>query len=236
MINWYNITCNATKHIIPAQSWLFDKYCGFFPYYIDVEDNPIDNWGKRLASMIPDEELVIFGLDDYLPIDYINKDKLAEAIEIIKNTSIERFELGWGASKKKGMINTGFFNNDLINSVGFLEYGKETPYSVSCQFSIWRTSALKRELERTTTPWKFEIYGRAKAACFKDYAFRWIEESALSGRQKGKTNLCGLRLEDEEELISLGYIDKSKVIYGWAGNNERTQTVYGTKYKEYYEI
>lgn len=174
--------------------------------------------------MLPNDEYVVFGLDDFLPIDTINWNKFDVALRIVKDNDLDRFELGWGASHKKG----------FVQESGWLKYGIQTPYKVSTQFSIWKTETLKRELQRTSTPWKFETHGICNAGCFNIPVFRWIEESAISNRRKGMINLCGLRFEDEQELINLGYINKENIIYAWKGTNERTKEVYGTKYKEYY--
>jgi len=236
-IKWLNVTCDNSKHIIPAQKHLFKKYAGFEPTYLDVGNNPIDNWGKKVASMLPNDDLIIFGLDDYLPIDYLDNNKLIEATILINTENIERIELGWGASKKNGFIDkVCYVNQDDINGykINYLEYGKDTPYKVSCQFSIWKTSALKRVLNNCTTPWNFEVKGICKAACFKEPAFRWIEESAISGRQKGKVNILGLKHSDVKELQNLGHL-KDNLIYGWKGetqlpNNIKEDNKYGFNY------
>jgi hypothetical protein len=224
-IKWYNVTCDNSKHIVKAQQWLFNKYLSTEPNYLDVGSVDINKWGVTVAELLPDDDYIIFGLDDFLPIDKINYNKVEEALQIMIDNNLERFELGWGASKKKG----------FEVEKDWLRYGLETPYKVSCQFSIWKTEALKRELNKISTPWAFEINGNCTAGCFEDYAFRWIEESAISGRQKGKVNLCGMTIEDEEELINLNLINKNDVIYGWKGGYKRTKEAFGTKYKEYYD-
>ena len=222
-MKWLNVTCDNSKHIVEVQKWLFNKYVGIEPMYLDVKDTPIDKWGLTVADMLPDDEYCIFGLDDFLPIDFI-KIGIQRTYNIMIERGYERFELGIGARHKVGMIE----NN------GVLEYGKDTPYKVSCQFSIWKTEALFRELVNCTTPWQFEIKGTSIAACYPNGIFNYIEESAISGRQKDKINLCGLRLEDENELIKLGLINKNNIIYGWKGNNQRTKDSFGTKYAAYY--
>ena len=87
-------------------------------------------------------------------------------------------------------------------------------YSVSCQFSIWKTDALKKILQHSTDPWNFETKHKAWAGCFPkgQEAFRWIEESALSKRWAGKINVNGLPAEDVTELVRLGLLDESKLI------------------------
>lgn len=222
-MKWYNVTCTKTKHIIPAQKWLFNKYVGVEPIYLDVENNDINNWGKKVASMLPNDEYIIFGLDDYLPIDYLDISKLKDAEDIVKMIDYERFELGWGASRKKGFVN---YSSHLV-------YGETTPYKVSCQFSIWKTSALKRELNACTTPWNFEVKGTCKAACFEKPVLRWIEESALSNRQPNKVNILGLKSSDVNKLQELGHLSDN-LIFGWNGATElpidKTNLQYGFNY------
>jgi hypothetical protein len=238
MIGWYNVTCNNSKHIVPVQRLLFNKYTQWMPQYIDVKDNPISNWGKKVAEMLPEDEYIVFGLDDFLPIDKLDMDKFLDAYHIIKNSDIERFELGWGASKKQGFINRiNYTHQDDVNGhkIPYLEYGHATPYKVSTQFSIWKTTALKRELNKCTDAWNFEVTGYCKAACFNDPVLRWIEESVISGRQIGKINLCGLSLKDEADLLNLGLLNKNQIIYGWKGNEQRTKESFGNKYKLYFD-
>jgi hypothetical protein len=223
-MRWFNVTCSSTEHIIPVQQWLFEKYVGIEPVYLNVKDTPINNWGKKVASMLPDDKYIIFGLDDYLPIDYLNEYLLTLAMLVIKNKDLERFELGWGASKKQGF--------EVLDDVLF--YGEATPYKVSCQFSIWDTSALKRVLNSCTTPWDFEVNGYCKAACFKEPVLRWIEESALSKRQSGKINVLGLKPSDVKELQDLKLLGKN-IIYGWKGETEIPLNKGGNKYEFNYD-
>lgn len=204
-MRWAIVTCNASRHIVAAQQHLFAKYAPKAQLlYIDVKDEPIATWGNNVAKRLPDDEYIIFGLDDFLPIDRLKSDKLNEARQITTLFRYDRFELGWGASRKPG----------FINNFSHLEYGPKTPYSVSCQFSIWQTTSLKTILNACSTPWDFEVNNKCKAACFSYPVFRWIEESALSKRHPGRINVLGLRPADLDELISLRLIDGSKIQYG----------------------
>lgn len=228
---WYNVTSSASEWIIPAQKWLFDKYAPEFEVeYLNVKDNPIENWGKKVASMIPnDQEFVVFGLDDYLPNNKIELHDFYDALLIMKSEkSLDRFELSWGASKKQGFIKTKGVWYD------YLKYGEETPYSVSCQFSIWRTKSLIEVLNRSTTPWDFEVKQRCNAACFDFPVFRYIEESAISKRQPNKVNVLGLRPSDLKSLQSLGYLGNN-IIFGWKGATELPEDKGGSKYSFVYD-
>ena len=62
----------------------------------------------------------------------------------------------------------------------------------------------------------------------------YVNESAISGRQKDKINLCGLKQEDISELIKLGLVKEEEIVYGWKGNSNRTKESYGIKYNKFY--
>src|SRR6478609_3112736 len=209
-MRWLNVMCNNDRIIVPVQKWLFDKYAPeIVVEYIDVEDESINTWGLNVLKRLPNNEFIVFGLADYLPIDKLKFDEFQQAIHLMRKTDIERFELSWSAPRGKGLINK--YHEDEDGIIQYFEYGSETVYSCSCQFSIWRTSVLRKVLSKSTTPWDFEKNHRVKAACFSEPPFRWIEESALSGRHPGKINVLGLRPDDVEELISLGFLDRNKI-------------------------
>lgn len=227
-MQWAIVTCNSSRHIIPAQQFLFAKYAAQAKLlYVDVQDEPVSTWGMNVAKRVPADEYIVFGLDDYLPIDHLNKKLFNYAFSVLKDFRYDRFELGYGASKKAGFLKVR----------GHLMYGPDTPYSVSCQFSIWRRSSLVKVLSSCSTPWDFEINKKCKAACFSYAVFRWIEESALSKRHPGKINVLGLRPADLEELIKRGMIDRNKIQYGMPKGpvpEFDIQNV-GEKYKQFYE-
>lgn len=225
-MKWVIVTCDNSKHIVPAQKHLFQKYAPFADlHYLDVESEDVTTWGQNVLKRLPDDEFIVFGLDDYLPIAHINIEEFIKAMFL--STQYDRFELGYGASKKTGFIDMG----------SHLMYGPETPYSVSCQFSIWRTSKLKEILSKCSTPWNFEVKHKCSAACFSYPVFRWIEESALSARHPGKINVLGLRPRDVQELISLNLIDESKIQYGMPKGKVPPFDLnkLDEKYKQFYE-
>jgi hypothetical protein len=234
-MRWIIVTCDATRHIVPAQQWLFKKYApGVELVYIDVEKDDINTWGHNVLRKLPDDRLVVFGLDDYLPIDHLDIEALEVACKIALFTEVERFELGWGAVHG---FNQGKHLRDAFRGHPFLWYPRDAVYSVSCQFSVWKMSALTYILYRCTTPWNFEKKHTALAACFEKPVFRWIEESALSSRHPGKINVLGLRPADLEELIGLGLINRSRIQYGMPKGPVPPfdPKALGPKYKPFYE-
>lgn len=217
-MKWLIVTCDSSAHIRPVQEWLFRKYAPDIDlHYIDVGSEPVETWGQNVLNRLPDDLYCIFGLDDYLPVDHINNDRLNLAISIMEDTDCEydRFELfGPHIHKRRGLGHVSVFNEKrtaVVNEI--LAFGPNTDYSVSCQFSIWRMQELKSVLMESTTPWNFEVKHSCRAASFAEPAFRYIEESALSGKKwPGKINVNGLPAEDVEELIKLGLLDESKLI------------------------
>lgn len=234
-MRWIIVTCEATRHIVPAQRWLFEKYApGAQLHYIDVGNEPVETWGANVLKRLPEDELIVFGLDDYLPIDHLDNQRLGDAAYIMYNRNIDRFELGWGAVHG---FNAGKHLQQSFDGINYLRYPHIALYSVSCQFSIWRSPALRQILSMASTPWNFEKKHIAIAACFEKPVFRWIEESALSGRHPGKINVLGLRAADLEELISLGMIDRFRIQYGMPKGPVPPfdPKAVGPKYRQFYE-
>ena len=237
MLKWLILTCDATKKIVGAQKHLLKKYVPEFQFdYLDLQSKPVSTWCKNVYDLLEpyDDEYIIFGLDDFLPIDTFDIDAFNRIMTLIKNTNIERYELGWGASRKQG------FESKTTEYGTYLKYGKETPYSVSCQFSVWKLSALKKLLKANPkwTPWNFEVKGRmTTAACNYKPIFRYIEESALSGRHPGKVNILGLRAKDVQELIELDLIKKEDTQFGMPKGEVQPFDInkVGIKYQQFYD-
>ena len=255
-INFYVITCDKTAWILKAFSHLTNKYwkrkynvLGFkkhpglpgnyiFTSMANVQKN-IQNWTRDIYNVLKHEtnEFLFFGLDDYLPIDKFNKELFNMVFEYMKeNTNVGRYELGYGAAMKKEI--------QLINGTMF-KYGHDAPYRVSCQFSLWRTEYILKFLNHSWNPWEFEVKGSHQSnndgweilGTLGEYAWRWIEESALSKRHPGMINVLGLKPQDRDELIELEYINPEKIQYGMSkGDNPKELDIskVSNKYKQFY--
>ena len=202
-MNTILITSQVGTRIVPVQSWLFSKYAPDHKInWIDLGGRHLEKWCFNVAQGIRalnPTEYVLFMLDDHLIFDTIN-------IPITISESLERLELGQRWSHHKNCIDRG----------DFMEFKKDTLYSVSTQPSIWKTAALLRVLgEIDSNPWKFETKGRCKAGIVKTPAMKFIAESAISGRRKGKVNLNGINPEDRDELIKIGLLKESEIVYKW---------------------
>jgi len=207
-MRWINVTCNASKHIVLAQRALFDKYVDNVGLqYIDTTNRPLEQWCKIVLDGLSTvwESEVIFGLDDYLPTGKCDLFKLYPVHTSLYREGIEwdRLAIGRGCSRTKNTIDRG----------DYVEYTDQSPYHVSCQFSLWQTDSLRRVLHEVNgTPWQFEKKGICKAFALKEPAFSWIEESALSQRWPGKVNVNGLSKEDVDELVKLRYLERDNLI------------------------
>lgn len=225
-MKFYIITCAASREILPVTMHLLDKYGpkssfeggrndakqSFQGDVIDLGKNDISRWTLDIYEQLKDEtdEHIIFSLDDYLPIDHWDQEFLNSTL--LRVSDFSRFELGYGAYFNKPNYET------VYADVSIYEYGRTATYRVSCQTSIWKTEILLNVLkEKARTPWQFEVKANipGKVICTRDkYAFRWIEESALSKRHSGKINILGLRPADVEELINLGHLNPERLQYG----------------------
>lgn len=220
------VTCNTTRHIIPAQLWLFKRYAPDHEVkYLDMKDYPIKDWCKNVANCLEQvkDKYIYFGLDDYLPIDYLMEEQIPISSGIMEHC--DRLGIGYGCR----------LHQPVEPYEGILKYTPETPYQASCQFSVWNRESLIRVLKEVDgSPWDFEIKGRCRTFALKEPAFRWIEESALSKRQPEKVNVLGLRPDDVNELVNLGFLDPDKIIYGWNGHTTFKPEYAGEKYGEFY--
>lgn len=191
---------------------------------------------SMLQHLNPKDNLIMFGLDDYLVIDNF----CDEVFNNVMRHSFDRYEMGWGALNKKPHDTLEVFNGYHIS-----RYDKTAPYKSSCQISVWKTEILLDLLDNDWSPWDFEIRGSEKLT--EDgaiilgtggrFALRWQEESCLSfKRNKNRINMLGIKPMDVEELIVLGHIEEKRINYGINyGPKYFNNNLPGKKYREFYE-
>ena len=222
-MTWIIITSDAGKKIVPLQKHMFKKYAADVkPKNIDLGSEPIKNWCLNINNAIVDMNIgkyVMMMLDDHILIDRITR-------IISMPYDLDRLELGTMNGHHKNLKN----GHRL-----YYTYNEDTPYSVSTQPSMWRKDTLLKVLKSVdSNPWFFETKGKCVAGIVKKPVIRVIQESAISRRAEGKVNLCGMKLEDINEAISLGLVKESEIIYGFNGTGERTKESYGKKYEMFY--
>ena len=228
-------TSDKTSWILKQFSYLFDKYCPeidkvdiigysvfpelpdryktmtFLGTQIDMRD-----WSVNLLHYFNsiDDEFIVFGLDDFLPIRPIDYDVFNTTLHYMKrDSSISRYEIGVGHCwhKHKPIIKS--FNDFNIH-----KYGEESLYKSSTQFSVWRRQELIKLLSNNWTPWDFEVIGSHfingdVIATDGKYAFEWVQ-SSISSIHPNTINVSGLKTHDVEHMIKIGLFDKSKLQLG----------------------
>jgi len=240
-MRWLIATSDNLSYILKPYAWLMDKY---IPEITDIEvlgysvfpelpekykcislaqqQVSLDTWTRNLYNYIKtiEDEFVVFGLEDLLPIRSIDYNILNPAIEYMRNNAlVGRYELGTGHCWHNGI----YFLNPLI-----YEYGFNSLYRISTQTAIWRTSYLLEYLDNDWTPWQFEIEGSKIAqddsykviATQHKFALEWVH-SALSGKYPDKINVQGIQHSDIEEMIALGLLDRNKLQLGIDINSPR---------------
>ncbi len=237
----YIATCDATMHILPTMSYMFNKYWGEdqrcvvlgfstpsfelpknFEYVsMAKKQDSINDWSLYLYNFFKglDDEYIIFMLDDYIPINYFNKRIFDEVYDTVKkDKKIVRYGLGNGAYYDE----TKYDLFKKCPTFDIVEIKQNINYRVSCQISLWRRSYLLTFLKRRFNPWQFETIGSniAKNDGYKiietkgQFSFEWIRESMLSKRIQGKFNVLGLKMNDIQELIDKQLLKKDDLWFG----------------------
>ena len=206
-MKWLIITCNKTKHILPAYMHQFNKYVPtdiFEPIVIDLEDMPVGEWTRNVLSKIDNiielHEKAIFSLDDYLITDKFNLEYFNHISRIVK---FNRFELGFTATRA-----------GVQTKLGYNMYRYTDSYRASCQISAWDVGSLYGSLldGKGKSPWMWENEGKVDGIVIggKVTTLKYIEHSALSQKWEG-INLDGMKEDDVDDLVSLGLIKKEDI-------------------------
>ncbi|MDO1448844.1 hypothetical protein Q0590_21380 [Rhodocytophaga aerolata] len=160
------MSCDKYSDIWQSFYTLFDKYwsdCPLKVYHIS-ETKKLNHpkvvslvagagteWSERLAwalAKIP-ERYVLFLLEDYLLIDYVDTKRIIDLVNVIK-------------AEEAGYMRIFPCPAPDINYKEYKDIGlilKHSPYNVTTQATIWDKEILKSILVPTETVWKFEIEG-----------------------------------------------------------------------------
>lgn len=196
----------GSKKIIPASSYLFNKYTGWFDIvyvnygkysgkifigkYVSLGDTQAskDSWSEDIVKYLKKirDKYVVFGLDDFL----INSYSFGHLIPM----------------------------NDCVNLHTEFDIHNKM-YSCTAQLTLWRKELLIKILSLVKTPWEFELEGSKyinQNNIQVDHVpvFDYCGESALSSRHPNKVSVKGLNKEDIEELISLKLLNRDELIIG----------------------
>lgn len=170
---------------------------------------------------IPDE-FVIFGTDDLLFVGDIDWEVFTHTFQLMKDDpTIGRYELGVGHNWHKKITQL-----EDCGTYKIYQYGKDSLYRISCQFSIWRRSYLLRYLNFDRTAWEFEIEGSKEAvndgmniiATRGRVAFPYIH-TVSTKRYPGKINVAGMQYEDIEKLVEMNLLNPAQLQLGEEPNS-----------------
>jgi hypothetical protein len=164
-----------------------------------------------------DDEFVFMCMDDMLPASEIDWEVLNTTMGImLLDETIGRYELGTGHSWH-GMVNEIYADIDW----SVYEYGADSQYMISCMPAIWRREYLLKYLNHDWNMWQFELDGSKIAlsdgyktiATKGRYAYK-TNHTVSSSRYPGLMNVAGLDKNTVEEMISLGFFERDKLILG----------------------
>ena len=227
-------TSDNSSHILPSFAWLLDKYVpeidevivlgyGTFPElperYTTVSLAPkqrsADEWSTRLFEYFGSikDEYVLFGLDDFLPTRPMDIELLLKVTKYMVKNNAMRYELGVGHSWHQYTLPV----DDLI-----YQYGQNSLYRISTQFSVWNRNYLLKHLAGKLDAGDFEKRGSEQAmndnqliiATRGMIAWDWVQAGALSSRHPNKINVLGINHEDVEQMIELGLLERDKLQLG----------------------
>lgn len=135
-----------TDHPKPSYILTETKKCS----YKDVVTlNSTKSWSDRLLYALEEirTEYVIFFLDDFFLMDYVDRDELTRVYSIMKNNpdiAVFYFKHSTPQRSTKDEFN-GYINMDI-----------SLKYIVNFQVGLWRTAALKQVIESGRSPWEIE--------------------------------------------------------------------------------
>jgi hypothetical protein len=225
----------GSKKIIPASSYLIDKYLpknfdiyflNFGEYdgklirgnYVSLDDEQrggVSSWSKYICNYLSslDDEFVVFSLDDYFLSKPLCEDVFKKLLSLMKNDkSICAAKLGFSPSYR---------TNDytLIDSDTYiLKKGAVCP--ATTQYNIWDREYLISILEKISNPWEFEGISILDKNVIGSLSIplKYPEPSSLSSRHPEEINVFGNCIEDIENCIEFEYLNEEDLILGqWDG-------------------
>ena len=181
------------------------------------QQESIDDWANDIANVLENESVdyVIFTLDDFIPVDTLNIDVYDKVRTLIEEDSnIVRCSLGIDL-----FVNSPHTVIENCGDYDIIEQQQLSDYRITTQPSIWKREYLVSVLRKSTNPWLFETKNKANdgfrmIGTRNRYCYRWVEETALSGRHPGKINVLGMKPEDIKWCIGNGILRPEELQYG----------------------
>jgi len=244
----YLITCDKTSHILPATIYLYKKFfventririLGFkkpnLPDWNNVEfislaskQESIKKWSKYIYDYLITikDELIFFALDDFFPIDYVNKQCLSYVVNYMKENKVGFCNV---SQEPSSCIKRNEVDKILIDKDFFVyKRKKNVNYQLVLQPGIWNRKYLLEALSINLTPWEFElsrsnwankhVYFNIATSNFPNNnhtcLMAYSAQSSLSSKWNGYISVLGLKHELVENMIKNKLLDKEKLIIG----------------------
>jgi hypothetical protein len=244
----YLTTCDKTSHILPATIYLYKKFfventliriLGFekpiLPDWNNVEfislapkQESIKKWSKYIYDYLITitDELVFFALDDFFPINFVDKQCLSYVVNYIKENNVGFCNVSQEPSccKKRNEVDQILIDKDYF----VYKRKKNVNYQLVLQPGIWNRNYLIEALSVNLTPWQFELnrsnwannhlyfniatsnFPNNNHTCLLPYS----TQSSLSSKWEGYISVLGLKHELVEDMIKNKLLDKEKLIIG----------------------
>lgn len=241
--------CDDTLYTLKMSSFLYDKFwpettvidvVGYqrpdfdisskinFVSIAEKQEGAADGWSAYLRKYLEtlEDELVILTLDDYYPTKSPDVELLEKIINLTKkDKTIGRFDLTWDT-----FLFGQYAQLSRTSPLALLEKKPHMQYRISTQPALWNREYLIKILEKTTSPWSFEIEGSRLSGEFpervlafgdptyKNFPTYWIHKGAVSRHSPGKVNLLGLDVRTIRELVDHGLVAEKDIQWGMLNN------------------
>ena len=249
----YIITCDKTNWVLNITIPLLEKYwdieknvkiLGFAQPNIklpsdyefismQLKQESIDNWAYDIYSVMKNDpnEYIIFMLDDFLPLDYVDSEMLRIYFnKMNQDRKVVRCALG---------SDMQFLPHDIVErheEYDIIELKQISLYRITTQPSIWRKEYILKYLEKSKNPWHFETAispadGNRMISTIRKYSYCCMCESAVSGRYPGKFNVLGLRIKDLKNFVDDGLLKEDDLQFGMHLGDAPSFKKYGYDFK-----
>lgn len=259
----YLSTCDKTSYILPTTIYLYKKFIntltpkfkilGFsrpnLPDWQNVEFIKLSNepqelskWSWYLYNYFKniDEEYIFFALDDFFPINYLNK----YAYDFVINFMKQNKDVGYCIVDQDvtACPSRNEYHSTIIENEKLFVYRrkKNINYQICLQPGIWNREYLCIIFNNFFTPWQIELnatpiankldkyYNIGSSKNMKDTRciMHYSTQSSLSSKWEG-ISVLGLKHDIVLELINHNLIPPSNLLIG-AWNN---YIIFNPKYK-----
>lgn len=249
-ITIYLSTCDKTSYILPATIYLYKKYIDTFipkfkilgftkpnlPHWENVEfiqlsDKPqeLSKWSWYLYNYFNNihEENIFFVLDDFFPINYLNK----SAYQYVTNYMKQNKNVGFctvGQTPSASPIRNEYHSTIIENNDMFIyKRKKNVNYQITLQPGIWNRQYLCIILNNHFTPWQIEIngthianqldsfynIGSNKDLNYTKCIMSYCTSSSLSSKWNG-ISVLGLKHDVVLELINNNLLPADNLLIG----------------------